>query len=878
MRERQCAMDTTDGFGIFNVNRMIESSRNWSLANDVELLKSLEKISQNIINDASLTLRSMDNLEDSLDETFLRVRTVANKFQAIADNQFIENRVQEEEDDFVLANDNTAETTGYPGSNEEAKTQVLEAIRECSNAISKKQESTNLSGVYLREEMANNSPVLLASKNLHEDSMAPSVTQRVCPNSEGVLQHYMRNNEVDDFSESEEDIDETDRAQPTPKLPAGIQSVLQEIHSVVPKWDPDADRAPVGDVLGRRAPKVTNIVPKDTKSRVEQSSKKLSSETPAGNESATKAVSPDQRAEPEVPKSPMVAHSPERIDKKHEAEVIAPVKTNKNDTVPSSTVSRDQLLSGANFASFKEDLARVLSGGRPIRKISSSDSDGSKDDFSSPSRDVSAGKNEEVPPTPKQRSSFPNSDSSVLSPFGGISTNKSTTPVSPTSTDQNFPDSRVTLPAVSTNVLESLSKNRAKVKGRRRPPSRKHRQSQIEGDSKPILSPGYDEDPSKETPSEESSRTESVSTQPGSNILSPATDEEDLFVLPAFEPSAEHPSKGIFFGNSLLSPGASIDEGRSPSPLFPSTAKDSLFADSPRLDEFIVPETKQEKRPSPVPIQRTTTSTKRSQFAGAPHSRLDDLFSESPPKVDGPAKSSASLSDENGPSSPDFDIFSNSAVPKTARPDQLDLFSGESKASTFSSSPPLFSDFADLKSSSKTGKSTSKTKSSGLKWDLLGSDDLGEDLFRPQIKQSSSSNKSTSDTGKVKPNSPVPLKKKQDDLFAPPAASKKKASTDAGGLFDDVNEFLSSDIFSDSSSFMRLSLPKNQKENSLFGSDDDDDDDSLFKTSKKTSASMPPSLEKPSKSQGTMESKPGNVTMQSHEPVNDPLSSLDNME
>ncbi|CAB0018089.1 unnamed protein product [Nesidiocoris tenuis] len=514
------------------------------------------------------------------------------------------------------------------------------------------------------------------------------------------------------------------------------------------------------------------------------------------------------RAEPEVPKSPMVAHSPERIDKKHEAEVIAPVKTNKNDTVPSSTVSRDQLLS-----------------------------------------DVSAGKNEEMPPTPKQRSSFPNSDSSVLSPFGGISTNKSTTPVSPTSTDQNFPDSRVTLPAVSTNVLESLSKNRAKVKGRRRPPSRKHRQSQIEGDTKPILSPGYDEDPSKETPSEESSRTESVSTQPGSNILSPATDEEDLFVLPAFEPSAEHPSKGIFFGNSLLSPGASIDEGRSPSPLFPSTAKDSLFADSPRLDEFIVPETKQEKRPSPVPIQRTTTSTKRSQFAGAPHSRLDDLFSESPPKVDGPAKSSASLSDENGPSSPDFDIFSNSAVPKTARPDQLDLFSGESKASTFSSSPPLFSDFADLKSSSKTGKSTSKTKSSGLKWDLLGSDDLGEDLFRPQIKQSSSSNKSTSDTGKVKPNSPVPSKKKQDDLFAPPAASKKKASTDAGGLFDDVNEFLSSDIFSDSSSFMRLSLPKNQKENSLFGSDDDDDDDSLFKTSKKPSASMPPSLEKPSKSQ-----------------------------
>lgn len=395
-----------------------------------------------------------------------------------------------------------------------------------------------------------------------------------------------------------------------------------------------------------------------------------------------------------------------------------------------------------------------------------------------------------------------------------------------------------------------MFQGRPKLKGNRRPPSRKHRQSASLDAESPVANP------SNSAHSDDVSNQESASTQPGSNILSPATDEEDLFVLPAFDLPTDPPSRGLFFSNTLLSPGATIDDGSlSTSPLSSSTSPSAL------------PESPDKAPTVKSPVKRKPTLPKSLQSGSIPEDSdlvnsdktvfgrntdsPPDLFSSAVlPASRNVANSTPGISGDfagvtvdlfssirstiNTVSSEEDDIFSSkntapsslSTVKKTDLIPNPDLFTSSNVITSLSSSPPLFNDTSETAQEAKSNTKTKTSLKSGLQWDLLGSDDYGEDLFRSSKRDIRPASKV--EEPKLKPSLVDTTEKKEKNIFSPTNFEKSK-----GGMFFDDDAFSSSDIFSDSSSFMRLSLPSNAKD-SLFASDDDDDDDSLFKTDKKS--------------------------------------------
>uniref|UniRef100_A0A0A9XWT2 WASH complex subunit FAM21 n=1 Tax=Lygus hesperus TaxID=30085 RepID=A0A0A9XWT2_LYGHE len=865
MLERQCKMDMSNGFSNVNVNKMIESSRNWNLANDVELLKCLEKFSENIVNNATLTLSSMDNLEDSLNETFLKVRTVANKFQAIADNQFIENRVQDEED-FVLANDEK-DILENQKSTENSKAQILDCIKDCQNVLRNKFETVQLSGIDSEDEMANSSPVVLVPKNAYKERPLPHLIGGEKFKTDETLGLGPAGDSIDDSIESDDDADKTDGS--SYYSSNAIKETINQVQSS------KLSAEPVADYTQRDSPKKDHIPepPPFMHSHFSFDPPRIVDD-PLPSDLLTNTLLPEAPIlyEPSdelfsdvvmpIDKDPSAANGVE-----DEGDLLSTNKTDIEEArhVPVKTsVSREQLLAGRNFASFKEDLARVLSGGaKPIRKQSSSDSDESRSYVSSPAQGDDGEKKgafEDLSPQPRT-SSFPANRSAALS--GSDHSIRSSTPLSSPSHSGG-----VTLPSVSTNVLENLAKGRAKVKGKRRPPSRKHRQANVNEES---YSADQNTNPSNSTHSEDTSVHESSSTQPGSNILSPATDEEDLFVLPAFDLPSDPPNRGLFFGNSLLSPGTTIDDGGvSNSPLFPTeTHADILPSIPPNItaNASNYSHSVSSKKSTPVKIEKPNLKSNVNETPPA------DLFSSSKGESNDNNKqlNVTKISDHVVT---DTDLFSNTSSMNDGLNEKVDIFSSTSNENEFSSSPPLFSDWAQSPDSSKiNNKSTSKSsKQLGLNWGFLGSDDISEDLFRSQKKESPAV------PSMDEPNASKFVVGKRDEInIFSPSPSLGFEGRGGGTLFEDENSHSAPDIFAGSSSFMGLSLPKNS-EDSLFASDDDEDDDSLFKSTK--SSSILKSSEKPAKPQGTYQGKIHSLQKNSttRELVDDPLSSMDLLE
>ncbi|KAF6216070.1 hypothetical protein GE061_000408 [Apolygus lucorum] len=838
MLERQCNMDMSNGFSNVNVNKMIESSRNWNLANDVELLKCLEKFSENIVNNASLTLSSMDNLEDSLNETFLKVRTVANKFQAIADNQFIENRVQEEED-FVLANDDK-DTLENQKSTENSKDQIIDCIKGCQNVLRNKFETVQLSGIDSEDEMANSSPVVLVPINAYKERPLPHMIGGEQFKTDETLGLGTTGDSIDDSIESDDDADETDRSS---YYSSNVtRETINQVQPSIPPAKPVSgftprDPSPPKNLIPEPPPFHPNFSSDPPRIEDDVQPSDLFSITLLPEEPILYEPSDDLFGDDAMPtdKEPS---PPKRVEDVGNS--LSNNKTNNEEAenVPiKSSVSREQLLSGRNFASFKEDLARVLSGGaRPIRKPSSSDSEDSKSDtVSSPAQDDASEKEgavedlspqPRITPSPAKRSAAPPGHNNFWSP--------------PVPSHSQGNSGGVTLPSVSTNVLENLAKGRAKVKGTRRPPSRKHRQTNINKES---YSGDQNPNPSDSTHSEDTSVHESSSTQPGSNILSPATDEEDLFVLPAFDLPTDPPNRGLFFGNSLLSPGTTIDDGgASNSLLFPTDA----HVDKPPIIPPKSTATASNSSRNDSPKKSTPVEFEKPK----PISKDDD-----PPDLFSSIKSDASIKQPNvaKPSDQaivvDTDLFSKTSSINDGLDETDDIFSSTSNEKELSTSPLLFSDWAKSPEISKTeDKSTSKSSQQlGLNWDFLGSDDISEDLFRSQKKESSVvSSKGESNTSKLDV-----VKKDEINIFSPsPSLSFERR--EGGTLFENESSYAAPDIFTGASSFMGLSLPKS-KDNFLFDSDDDEDDDSLFKSSK--SSSVLKSSEKTTKPQGTPQGK-----------------------
>ncbi|KOC64228.1 WASH complex subunit FAM21, partial [Habropoda laboriosa] len=83
----------------WTTEEMRKKRREWSLAGDAGLLKHLQQFSENLASKADKTQEALDSLTTQLNETAIFVDNVTNTSLALANNQFIESRVQEDDVD-----------------------------------------------------------------------------------------------------------------------------------------------------------------------------------------------------------------------------------------------------------------------------------------------------------------------------------------------------------------------------------------------------------------------------------------------------------------------------------------------------------------------------------------------------------------------------------------------------------------------------------------------------------------------------------------------------------------------------------------------------------------------------------------------------------
>lgn len=83
---------------VWSTEHMRENRHNWSLAADTSLLSYIQQFSQKLLNETHTTLKSLDSLESDLNTACVEADTVANKFLSLADTQFVENRVYDDEE------------------------------------------------------------------------------------------------------------------------------------------------------------------------------------------------------------------------------------------------------------------------------------------------------------------------------------------------------------------------------------------------------------------------------------------------------------------------------------------------------------------------------------------------------------------------------------------------------------------------------------------------------------------------------------------------------------------------------------------------------------------------------------------------------------
>ncbi|KAK9511101.1 hypothetical protein O3M35_005731 [Rhynocoris fuscipes] len=102
---------------------------NWSLANDVELLKYLEKYSENIIRKASVIINQLNELEENLTSTSLYLKNIGNELNAISENKFTENFVE----DYDETKDGSNENIGNLNDNLDRK--FNESLSNCLNYL-----------------------------------------------------------------------------------------------------------------------------------------------------------------------------------------------------------------------------------------------------------------------------------------------------------------------------------------------------------------------------------------------------------------------------------------------------------------------------------------------------------------------------------------------------------------------------------------------------------------------------------------------------------------------------------------------------------------------------------------------------------------------